>query len=86
MARQVEVADHRSVVAAGRLRVHPGRVTARVRADGNWKSCAPLQLEELLKIVPIVRLVLNRPYRTYDALVIPSAKTARAPARRKPAP
>ena len=39
-----------------------------------------------MKIEPIERLVLNSPYRTYAALVIPSANTALAPARRKPAP
>ena len=44
------------------------------------------QLGALMKIWPIVRFVLNRPYRMYEALSIPSAKTARALARRKPAP
>ena len=47
------------------------------RVDWNWKSYLPLQLDELLKIVAIERLVLNSPYRMYDAFVIPSAKTAR---------
>ena len=57
---------------------------AGLRFDWNEKSYLVLQFGELVKISPIERFVLNRPYRMYEALVMPSAKTARALARRNP--
>ena len=57
-----------------------------VRVDENVKSYAPLRFGSDQKICFIVRLVLNSPYRMYEALLMPSAKTARAPVRRNPAP
>src|SRR6476660_9830258 len=79
----VPITDRQYLPASGGSRCarYPG-----VRTDENQKSRAPLALGWFMKVASIVRVDVNRARIVYDTLVIASAKTARAFARRKPAP
>ena len=57
-----------------------------VRVEVNRKSRAPLASGWPMRIESMVRFVVNSARMVYDALSMAWAKTARAPARRKPAP
>ena len=83
---EVEVADEGVVVPPRRVR-DPARPDIRASAsDANVKSRVPVHAGSALKIWPIVRFVVSSARMIDDALSMPLAKTARAPARRKPAP